>query len=149
MEKYFKQLLLKDLCSRLPYNLYCKVEGVEEPVKVFQIEVSNIDGILLNFDFKIDNLSLQVYLSEVKPYLRPMSSMTQKEKQELKDLLGPELVSCSDFGYLESGTFVEYISSIPYSLCIYVIDWLNAHYFDYRGLIEKGLAIDCTNLNIY
>ena len=85
----------------------------------------------------------------LKPYLRPMWSMTQEEKQELKDLLGSELVSCSDFGYLEGGTFVEYISSIPYSLCIYVIDWLNANHFDYRGLIEKGLAIDCTNLNIY
>ena len=92
---------------------------------------------------------IEAKLTDCQPYLRPMSSMTQEEKQELKDLLGSELVSCSDFGYLEGGTFVEYISSIPYSLCIYVIDWLNAHHFDYRGLIEKGLAIDATGLNIY
>ena len=131
-----KELLIKDISARLPYKPI---------VHIHDIDVIDYDNYLYP-DYLEKMMSSSITL---KPYLRPMWSMTQEEKQELKDLLGSELVSCSDFGYLESGTFVEYISSIPYSLCIYVIDWLNAHYFDYRGLIEKGLAIDCTNLNIY
>jgi hypothetical protein len=58
----------------------------------------------------------------IKPYLRPMDDMTEEESEEFSNM---EIVGYSNY------------------------DWLNAHYFDYRGLIEKGLAIDCTGLNIY
>ena len=148
MENYFKQLLLKDLCSRLPYNLYCKVEGIEEPVKVLQIEVSNVDGILLNFNYKIDNLPLQVYLSEVKPYLRPLSSMSDEEFGFLQEHLPYDFTRI----YSEKFNLIDDIhlgDSISIDDMAFLLDYLNKRHFDYRGLIEKGLAIDCTNLNIY
>ena len=63
-----------------------------------------------------------MYLSEVKPYLRPMSSMTEEEKAEYHSL-------CDSY----YGIYFDTVDSI---------DWLNAHHFDYRGLIEKGLAIE-------
>ena len=63
-----------------------------------------------------------------KLFLRPMSSMTEEEKLMYEGLM---------IG----------IDNISYMLD--VIDWLNSHHFDYRGLIEKGLAIDATGLNIY
>lgn len=137
-------LLRKDLCARFPYYVKLKVKYENDPWTLFVMHQSEKIYVIGTKGYPIE-----VKLTDCQPYLRSMSSMTQEEKQELKDLLCSDLVSCSDFGYLEGGTFVEYISSIPYSLCIYVIDWLNAHHFDYRGLIEKGLAIDCTNLNIY
>ena len=140
MEKYFKQLLLKDICSRLPYNPYCKVKDIKEPVKLLQIEVSDVDGILLNFNYKIDNLPLQVYLSEVKPYLRSLSSMTPEEKKYIK----------YKWGYSDWDTLNDFINYTLIDTCDAesFIDWLNENYFDYRGLIENGLAINATGLNI-
>jgi hypothetical protein len=135
MKKEDKDLLLRDLSTRLPYKV--KVYG--------NYKYNNGDRIVDDKKIEVLDLSILDWFVngiDIKPYLRPLSSMTEKEKKELKDLLDAELVSCYDFGYLEGGTLVEYISSIPYSLCIYVIDWLNAHHFDYRGLIEKGLAIE-------
>ena len=115
-----KELLLKDLCARLPYGVKVqynnKVYGVDYVSGTYE-EIRLDDG---------NNYTLNI--SKVKPYLRPMSSMTEEEKLMYEGLM--------------IGT-----DSISYMLD--VIDWLNAHHFDYRGLIEKGLAIDATNLNIY
>lgn len=69
-----------------------------------------------------------IYSNEYKPYLFPMSSMTEKEKLIYEGLM----IGTDNISYM-----------------LDVIDWLNTHHFDYRGLIEKGLAIDATNLNIY
>ena len=66
---------------------------------------------------------------ECKPYLFPLSSMTKKQKMELTTLK----------------TYVSLNKNKEYLL----FDWLNTHHFDYRGLIPLGLAIDCTNLNVY
>lgn len=68
------------------------------------------------------------------PYLRPMSSMTRKEEEHFLSL------KC-ELGYNVNTKTIIYNTN--------QVDWLNAYHFDYRGLIEKGLAIDCTNLNIY
>jgi hypothetical protein len=151
MKKEDKDLLVRDLCARLPYGVKILHEGWNYEWDDELSTVERVVGIDDKFVYTkvIDTHNGEEYrddkhtisLFDDKIFLRPMSSMTEKEKKELKDLLDAELVSCSDFGYLEGGTLVEYISSIPYSLCIYVIDWLNAHHFDYRGLIEKGLAL--------
>ena len=66
---------------------------------------------------------------EIKPYLRPMSNMTEEEKLMYEGLM------------IGTDNNIQYILD--------VIDWLNVHHFDYRDLIEKGLAIDATGLNIY
>ena len=125
MTKEEKQLLLKDFCARLAYNPFCKVGGTESfpSVKLIRIEVDATDGILLDFDYKDkQGLPLQVYLSEAKPYLRPMSNMTKEEEETYESfIIG---IATDEVGAWE------------------LTDWLNTHHFDYRGLIEKGLALE-------
>jgi len=83
----------------------------------------------------------QLELDDMKLYLRPMSSMSEDEKIKLKEYLEAEEVDCNGFGYIEGGTLEDYVSRLSYSLCNDVIDWLSARHFDYRGLIEKCLAL--------
>lgn len=111
-----KQLLLKDLCARLPYRVICDMwfEGNESD-KI--TEVLKCGGLmrLMNSEFNFI----------AKPYLRPMSSMTEEEKKELNNVL--EFQYYSDDSCMCEST-----------------DWLNEHYFDYRGLIPMGLALEAT-----
>jgi hypothetical protein len=127
-----KQLLLKDLGARLPYGV---IVDNPNPDGGAWDEVINIDTsaktVTLLYNgrvFSIDN---------IKPYLRPMSSMTEEEKDELYtamdwygeiDETGNVYTKGQEKVYRE--TFYEYT------------DWLNVHHFDYRGLIEKGLALE-------
>lgn len=91
---------------------------------------------------KIDNiLQHRLKLLDFKPYLRPMSSLTKEEKEYIKRRFCYE--NWTDF----NDFFNHYQINVEDSYMF--IDWLNAHHFDYRGLIEKGLAIDATGLNIY
>ena len=124
-----KELLLKDLCTRLPYD--CIVEcSVSEEAKM--------DAVLIPEDIaelKEDKIT-------IKPYLRPMSSMTEEEFKELvivTELMYDqlELVNWGGVGILEF-----YLSEIPQYCVIKVFDWLNKKQFDYRGLIEQGLALE-------
>ena len=87
-----------------------------------------------------------------KPYLFPMSSMTEEQFVELKVFANLtyegntlELVEWND----NCKTLEFWLEEIPSYELIKVFDWLNKNHFDYRGLIERGLALDCTNLNIY
>ena len=95
-----KQLLLKDLCARLPYHTIVKYR---------------------NADVDLTQYVRSVKLTECKPYLRPMSTMTEEEKRFYKKY----------FNWYEQ----------PLEDMVEFIDWLNAHYFDYRGLIPRGLAL--------
>lgn len=128
-----KDLLLKDLCGRLPYNV--KVRGV------FLNYNTNKDKILHEeCDKELSCQDLKRYES-LKPYLRPISSMTEEELKELayKILQQPDLSVVKNYKTLD----------ISFTDLDKVMNWLNAHHFDYRGLIERGLGIDCTGLNIY
>lgn len=162
-----KQLLLKDLCARLPYGVKGRIFAEttngefditgdmifnDEPFVVVLDEINVGNGEIrvtaIEDDETRDFIDSEqdwgdpYTIETFKPYLRPMSSMTEEEKIELKEYLEAEEVDCDGFGYIEGGTLEDYISRTPYSLCNYVIDWLNAHHFDYRGLIEKGLALE-------
>ena len=77
------------------------------------------------------------YIDDVKPYLRPMSSMTEEEKREYFSFIGGERPFDSDF----SAYPIEYKFVYEHDINSY-IDWLNAHHFDYRNLIRKGLALE-------
>lgn len=126
-----KELLLKDLCARLNTNLVCSIYRTDDQGIGYRNEIlygyCNIDG-WNEFYFGEDcGISIDD-VSKIKPYLFPLSSMTEEEKLMYEGLM---------IG----------IDNISYMLD--VIDWLNSHHFDYRGLIEKGLAIDATNLNVY
>lgn len=109
MTQEHKQLLLKDLCARLPYGV--KVELTKYKQKCL---LCGIDGEDLYLNIDSDPFSLRDF--DIKPYLRPMSSMTEEEKKEAMTLNFIDM-----FGY---------------------IDFLLEHHFDYRGLIEKGLALE-------
>ena len=74
-----RQILLKDLSSRLPYGVFCNI-GLDYPLQLQSLFVDKLDGILL--DFYKDGKDYQVYLGEVKPYLFPLSSMTKGQKYE-------------------------------------------------------------------
>ncbi len=127
------ELLLIDLSARLPYGVICQVDdgaaGLNDG-KLVEVDVSKE---LVRFDADVNCFWL-AFIDDVKPYLRPLSSMTEEEKKE-----------CLNFAWKDDyGRLASYDENIPK-----FIDWLNAHHFDYRGLIEKNLALDCTGLHIY
>jgi hypothetical protein len=141
-----KELLLKDLCSRISFGVKCNV-GDDKPYTLSRIEVDEKNGHLLDFIEKKDGLNMQVYLSEVKPYLYPLSSMTEEQKRELEDMGW----SFNDSAVINN--IIEYLGKhrqfVTHFDCFALIDWLNVNHFDYRGLIPMGLSLDCTNLDIY
>lgn len=119
-----KQLLLKDLCARLPYGVKCAIFDKK-------IEFGGFDG---RYPFILDGITVEtdgvdVWLEKanfsfetIKPYLRPMESMTEEEENEYNSL-----------NAYEKGIFPHTEEAF---------DWLNVHHFDYRGLIPMGLAIE-------
>ena len=131
MTKEEKKLLFKDLCARLPYGVKYNFGGYNGcNYTMGKVNLNAVD------DFPIEN---------IKPYLFPMSSMTDKELIEFSQIRGMNLNT------YELRTFRRRDIAIASTLSSYSrhIDWLNARHFDYRGLIEKGLAIDASGLNIY
>ena len=124
-----KELLLKDLCARLPYGIKASYYGAAEELETWD----EIEGITLDGYVDIGQYSLPI--ESIKPYLFPLSSMNEKEWEDYQKIRMIDWVH-GDI----NGTFINAGS---------IVDWLNAHHFDFRGLIEKGLAIDATGLNIY
>jgi len=126
-----KQLLPKDLCARSPYNFvycYCNAPLANgKPIILTPVVISN----LMN---ATDDLI-------IKPYLRPMSSMTEEEKKEYHKQVDIDLDRTAEVlrEQFEAGTFHPENKFTP-QYCH--IDWLNAHHFDYRGLISMGLALE-------
>ena len=132
MKQEDKELLLKDLCARLPYGVIVKYkQKTLYPVGEYTVNVKTDDDILQH---RLKHL-------DFKPYLRPMSSLAEEEKEYIKRRFCYE--NWTDF----NDFFNHYQIDVEDSYIF--IDWLNAHHFDYRGLIEEGLAIDATGLNIY
>ena len=118
-----KELLFKDLSARLPYHVRVKVwlkDGTTEE-GVLDLEHNYADVLRDAFYYN--------KIIDIKPYLRPMSSMTEEEKEDYKDLL-----YCVKYG-VDTAT---YLTLFAVNM---LTDWFNVHHFDYRGLIEKGLAI--------
>lgn len=141
MNKDDKELLIKEICSRLPYGVMC-TDLRHGDSKI--TEVNTEDDLVYCYDF-----DEYIKVKDCRLYLRPLSSMTDEEKEEQKNLFDAEEITSDSICYLEGGTLEEYLSHISYSFCSEIIDWLNARHFDYRSLIERGLAIDCTDLNVY
>ena len=128
MNQEDKELLLKDLSARLPYDVL----------------VLNKDGDVESFTWQELKEFGDGYIS--KPYLRPMSSMTEEEKEELSHLLpkdwSVEIDKLNNFYFdMSPSIFMEI------DVFLNIIDWLNKYHFDYRGLIKKGLAIAVTEEN--
>lgn len=118
-----KELLLKELCTRLPYGVKVKANLFNDGEVEF---VGTLKTINLEKDwFEFENIMTPCHLEELKPFLRPMSSMTEKEKFEQKSKMHYE------------GYFVNPI----YFHTIEEFDYLNSIHVDYRGLIPMGLAL--------
>ena len=117
-----KQLLLKDLCTRLPYRVIVQVK----------------DWTTLDTELKTGHIRLlQDGVIELKPYLRPMESMTEEEDNEWNGLnIDPLLEAVK-----ERHTRIEDLTLRAKSQ-YKPLDYLIAHHFDYRGLIPKGLALE-------
>jgi hypothetical protein len=126
MKREEKELLLRDLCGRLPYGVKIHI-GKTQRIEEFG-------------DINLRIGAINNTYADIRPYLFPLSSMTEEQKQYLKNRF------CYDW------------DGEPYELWKYqieigdadeLIDWFNKNHFDYRGLIKKGLAKDATDLNIY
>lgn len=119
-----KNLLLKDLSARLPYKVIVQIVSYgQENERPWFGDLSCQD---------LECFMLDVAYKSMKPYLRPISSMTEEEKVEYCDLQDKFLCS----------------SQYPVTGAYELFDWLNAHHFDYRGLINKRLAIEAPE-NMY
>ena len=119
-----KQLLLKDLSARLPY-------GVKIELTWWVMGEGTCINTTLEPDHIEQLLNDEYGDTEIKPYLRPMSSMTEEEKLQL-----------SQYAYIGEDLNGEFIDEVQRKDCAAYIDWLNKNHFDYRGLIENRLALE-------
>lgn len=142
MNKEDKELLLKDLCARLPYGVYVEhtsgFRGTLHDLTVYFTynDDDSIKDYMCYTNFFGD---VACNLEFFKPYLFPMSSMTEEQKKELSDEIcyfTHSQIEGRDPNGIMKGTIFE-------------IDFYNKHHIDYIGLIDKGLAIDATGMNIY
>lgn len=129
-----KELLLRDLCARLPYKVKASYYGAEEEMQTYD----EIEGVCGDY-VEIGQYSLPI--EAIKPYLFPLSSMTEEQYNEF-------------FSYYHNIEMAEIKASGDYLKAAYLgenakHDWLNKNHFDYRYLIPMGLAKDATGLNIY
>lgn len=135
MEENLKQLLLKDLCARLPYGVTCEVSD-KHLQRTYQLTSVSLYG--CGFDNNGGFYGFESF--SIKPYLRSMSNIT-KEEFESSPFYGTD---CSYSYGFDEGKFC-FISLTTFD--IETLDWLNARHFDYRDLIEKGLAVAVTKEN--
>jgi len=164
MKESDKKLLFQYLCSALPYGLvmsWGNDEWGEHKRFILEAITSKkyksyikdgkelaINGVYIEW---VLNDGYSINPEYIKPYLRSLSSMTEGERKELSDLINKEINGNDGFPFslydttgVRCGVGGERFYFDEMNV---VYDWLNAHYFDYRGLIEKGLAIKVTEDN--
>ena len=118
-----RELLLKDLCARLPYGIKFKADNEEYIREIHYIKDENV--------YIREYRNLPYWIDTIKPYLRPLSSMTDEEREEYRKFSYYGAAGVRPYTH---GDFV----AVP---SFEKMDYLNSHHFDYRGLIEKGLAL--------
>ena len=126
-----KELLIKDLCARLPYNVICQVEFKENGK--YNSKVMLLSGIFTDEAY-FTTKGGSIYSNEYKPYLFPLSSMTEEEKEEYCQLQQKVI-------YNSKGVINEDVTKY--------INWCHKKHLDINNLIPMELAIDATGLNIY
>ena len=135
-----KDLLLKDLCARLPYGIKASYYGAEEECETWdEIECVTLDGYV-----DIGQYSLPI--EAIKPYLFPLSSITKEQLFEVQEILGKNEIKIDD-GFLRIVDSDRNV--ITYLEILAVLEWFYKNHFDINDLIPKGLAIDATGLNVY
>lgn len=119
-----KQLLLVDLCGRIPYGVKVQFECWDEQTEDYIEVVDTLYSVNSDEWVNVSETDSEIIIEGVKPYLFPMSSMTDEQKTEW--------------------TYIDY-----YADHYEAVNWCNKNHLDYRGLIPMGLANDATNLNLY
>ena len=120
-----KELLLKDLSARLSYHVRLKVRLKDGTTEEGFLDLKHNYGDVLRDAFYYNEII------DIKPYLFPLSSMTEKQSKEYHELIG---------GMFGTSALINFEV---------LTDFFNSNHLDYRGLIPMGLAIDATGLNIY
>ena len=135
-----KELLLKDLCARLPYGVKFTCNKNIYIAKGIDLLVTD-EG---NWEYAVTAKDIvPIEIDFIKPYLFPMSSITEEQKKYISNKWGIN----EEFDFEIDPNWGEYFVELGYT--VEFIDWLNKNHFDYRGLIDKSLALDATGLNIY
>ena len=117
MKKEDKDLQLRDLCARLPYGVKVKTPNDDEVYTLLSLNPNK--GIaVIGMPFDDVFATSKVKVEDIKPYLRPMSSMTEKEEEEYEEVV--------------RGSFEKQL------------EFYQRKHLDFRGLIPKGLAIEAT-----
>ena len=128
-----KELLLKDLCARLPYGVKISVDNRIESLQGINVSDNVVEyGSFLSSD-----------IEEVKPYLFPLSSMNEEQEDEWYEVFVDPLSKKLDRHTRQEGLQLQADAQA------FGIEYLLKNHFDIYGLIPMGLAIDATNLNIY
>ena len=122
MEKDLKNLLLKDLYGRFPYGVIVEIKAHNCHDAICRLSIQDMESFMNN---QPRDVHWNDKVVSIKPYLLPMSSMSEEHRKEYVSTFESGISSCRSF------------------------DWLNEHHYDYRHLIDKSLAIDATNLNVY
>ena len=133
-----KELLFKDLCARLPYGVKVKVKYYDDNWRLLAIYTNDTTYVTRDIGYPIET-----YFEDCKPYLFPLSSMTEEQKKYIFNKWGIN----EEFYFEIDPNWGEYFVELGDTVDF--IDWLNKNHFDYRGLIDKSLALDATGLNIY
>ena len=152
MKQENKDLLIKDLCARLPNGVKIALKNSEayhheNVAKKGDVTIDKLKGFNgsyfsiyhdnpLDWDWYVNDVNVE----DIKPYLFPLSSMTDKQKEELNNMFNQEDDICEKIK-TDNFEFSFYRKSI--------FDFLNKYHFDWRGLIPMGLANDATGKNIY
>ena len=145
MKQTDKKLLFIDLCARVPYYPYALFDsdkkfdgGLLAPI-IGMVNKGNTGVIKYNQMFYAYGCMTPFSIDEFRIYLRPMSSMTEDERKEVENLIKENRPN--PYGIINNKGIDNLLFSVSVTSGV-LIDWLNAHYFDYRGLIEKGLALE-------
>lgn len=137
-----KDLLLKDLCARLPYGVKVLYDNHVKELQYIEAVYNEVK--LLDY-----TMNYTVGIDEIKPYLFPLSSMTEEQRYDFYCRFIENEIDYDDFKefYIENNMWHKMLTSIDD--CDSVVDWFNKYHFDYRGLIPMGLAKDATNSIVY
>jgi hypothetical protein len=141
MTREEKYLVIDDISGRIPHGVVFKTDWGNKTLKGIQYDNANT---LLYFGVcNFTNKVIETYVSEVKPYLLPMASMTEEKRKYISDRWGIN----ENFDFEIDPNWGEYYIEVEDAAGF--IDWLNRNHYDYRGLIPKKLALDATGLDIY
>lgn len=140
MKQEDKKLLLKDLCARLPYRIY---------IKSYYSDYEDVIATGIDFSKELigclkdgEDCCFEIYYG-FKPYLRPMSNMTEKEMDKIEEILGDKCI----FDFMGNGDISLRQGDFTQNTLLELYDFYNSIHIDYRGLISKGLAIEVTEEN--